>query len=52
MNREQATRIEPQQPATSASEKLGCLGVLALFFAMLGTVYATPYVIAWAVGVL
>lgn len=48
----QATRIEPQQPAESSSEKLGCLGVLAIFVAMLGTVYATPYVIAWAVGVI
>lgn len=50
MIRDQATRVEPQQPADSASEKLGCLGILVLFAAMLGAVYATPYVIAWAVG--
>ena len=46
----QATRIEPQQPATSGGEKAGCLGVLAVFIAMLGAVYATPYAIAWMFG--
>lgn len=50
--REQATRIDPPQPATGADEKLGCLGTLLLFAAMLGAVYATPYVVAWAVGVI
>lgn len=50
--RPQATRIEPQQPATSTAEKVGCLGVILLFAAMLGTVYAIPYAIAWAVGVI
>lgn len=46
----QATRIEPQQPATDAAEKVGCLGVVILFAAMIGAVYAAPYAIAWAVG--
>lgn len=52
MSRQQATRIEPQQPATGAAEKVGCLGMAMVFAAMLGAVYATPYAIAWAVGVL
>lgn len=52
MNREQATRIEPQQPARDIPEPIGCLGAVLLFAAMLGAVYATPYAIAWAVGVI
>ncbi|MOA67653.1 hypothetical protein D3C78_1949200 [compost metagenome] len=46
MIREQATRIEPQ-PSRDIPEPIGCLGAVLLFAAMLGAVYATPYVIAW-----
>lgn len=46
----QATRIEPQQPSRDIPEPIGCLGAVLLFGALLGAVYATPYVIAWAVG--
>jgi hypothetical protein len=50
MTRDQATRIEPQQPADSRGERMGCLGVLFAFVGMLGAVYACPFVIAWAAG--
>ena len=50
--REQATRIEPKKPSRDIPEPIGCLGAVLLFGALLGAVYATPYVIDWAVGVI
>lgn len=49
--KQQATKIV-QNEAPRISEPVGCLGVLLLFIAMIGTVYATPYVVAWIVGVI
>lgn len=44
MNREQATRIEPQQPATSAAEKGGCLATLLIT----GAALCSLYMIDWS----
>lgn len=53
MIREQATRIEPdepQQPATGAAEAVGCLGIAIVFLAMCAVICIWPFAIAWMAG--
>lgn len=45
----QATKID-QDKDPRISEPAGCLIGLLLFMAMIGAVYACPFVIGWAIG--
>lgn len=45
--RNQATRIEPPQPANSTSEKAGCLVALLLFIGAVASAYVSPWIVDW-----
>lgn len=55
MTRDQATRIEPdepQKPATGPAEAIGCLGLALIFLAMCAAICIWPFALARLGGVI